>query len=73
MPPSRGLRYSQKAWWTIESSPVYASPRGDDPEGRITELVNASEMVSRENHPGEGNGKPPLSMCQENCDDQEKN
>ena len=34
------------------------------------ELVNTSEMVSRENHPGEGNGKPPLSMCQENCDDQ---
>jgi len=57
--------------WTTESSPVYASPRGEDPEGRMTELVNVSEMVSREKHPGEGNGKPPLSMCQENCFDQE--
>src|SRR6218665_638326 len=45
-----------------ESSPVYASHRGEDPEGRMTELVNASEMVSREKHPWEGNG--PLSMCQ---------
>src|SRR6218665_3287390 len=67
--PSRGPPCcTQSAWWTTESSPVYASPRGEDPEGRMTELVNASEMVSREKHPGEGNGKPPLSMCQENCD-----
>src|SRR6218665_2580535 len=53
--------------WTTESSPVYESPRGEDPEGRMTELVNASEMVSCEKHPGEGNGKPPMLTCQENC------
>src|SRR6218665_126943 len=64
---SRSPCYTQKAWWTTESSPVYASPRGEDPEGRMTELVNVSEMVSREKHPGEGNGKPSLSTCQENC------
>ena len=33
-----------------EFSPVYASPRGEDPEGWMTELVNAGEMVSREKH-----------------------
>src|SRR6218665_693235 len=44
---SRSPCYSQKAWWMTESSPVYASPRGEDPEGRMTELVNASEVVSR--------------------------
>src|SRR6218665_3980504 len=60
---------TQSVWWTTESSPVYASPRGEDPEGRMTELVNVSEMVSREKHPREGNGKPPQSMCQENCYD----
>src|SRR6218665_1829977 len=64
---SRSPCYSQKAWWTTESSPVYASPREEDPEGQMMELVNASEMVSREKHPGKGNGKPPLSTCQENC------
>src|SRR6218665_166521 len=63
MPPSRGLPVIHKRHGGRPSprSPVYASPRGEDPEGRMTELVNPSEMVSREKHPGEGNGKPPLT------------
>src|SRR6218665_3762395 len=43
---TRSLCCTQRSWWTTESSPVYASPRGEDPEGRMTEFVNARDGVS---------------------------
>src|SRR6218665_3240016 len=40
---------TQRSWWMTESSPEYASPRGEDPEGRMTELVNAKRWCLMKN------------------------
>jgi hypothetical protein len=38
---------------------LYGYPEGEDPKGKMRELVNAIEMASREKHSVEGNGRPP--------------
>jgi len=49
---------TQSAWWTTESSPVYASPRDKDTEGRTMETIDARRWCLVKNTGKKATGDP---------------
>ena len=64
------LLFQRSAWWTTECSPVYASPRDKESEGRTMEDIDAQRWCLAKNTQGKAMANHPCQHAKKTVMDQ---